>query len=216
MTSPGQPPDHHRVATAVGLAALAGLVVLSALVATGVTDGLDDRVRELFRPGDHWGDLQMRVDLVVEGLRPPVTLVLLGLAGLVAALARRSWWPLVSVGATLGVLLALVTGLKLTVGRADTHGDLGTLGGSYPSGHVATVLVAAGCVALLVRRRPGVLAWLLVALVTGVMAWALLVQTAHWFTDVLGGLLVGLVTLSVAVRLPFTRAGAGVPGEEPR
>jgi membrane-associated phospholipid phosphatase len=200
----------------VGAVALALLVVLAVLVAAGVTDGLDDRVRELFRPGGHWGDLQMQVDVVVEGLRPPVTVALLGVAGVVAAVVRRSWWPLLSVGATLAVLFVLITALKLTVGRADTHGELGSLGGSFPSGHVATVLVGAGCVALLVRRHPGVLAWLLVALVTGVMAWALLVQTAHWFTDVVGGVLAGLVTLSVAVRLPFTGRDDARPSSEPR
>lgn len=205
----------HRHAPGVGVAALAALALLSVLVATGVTDGLDDRVRELFRPAGQWGGLQVRVDTVVEGLRPPVCVVLLALATLAATVLRRSWWPVVSVAVTGGATIALAGALKFGVGRVDTHGDLGTLGGSYPSGHVATVLVTAGCLALLARERPGPLVWALVALLGGVMAWALLVQTAHWFTDVLGGVLVAIIALSVAVFLPFTGRLSGALSEPP-
>jgi hypothetical protein len=199
----------HALANTVGVGALVALVVLAVLVATGVTHGLDDRVRELFRPGDQWGDLQVQVDPIHEWFRPPITGGLLLLATAVAVVLRRSWWPAVCVAVTAGTAVGLAGVLGLTIDRADTHGDIGPLGGSFPSGHVVTIITAAGCVALLSRGRPGRLAWTLVGLAGGVVGWALLVQTAHWFTDVVGGVLVAVVALALAVRLPFTgRDGA--------
>jgi undecaprenyl-diphosphatase len=209
-----RPAPDHALANSVGAVALVVLAVLTVLVATGLTHGLDDRVRELFRPGDQWGDLQVRVDTIVEGLRPPITATLLLLATVVAVVLRRSWWPAVFVAVTMGSAVALTGALQLTVGRADTHGDLGPLGGSFPSGHVVTVMVAAGCAALLARESPGWLAWTLVGLAGGIMGWALLVQTAHWSTDVVSGLLLGTAVLAVAVRLPFTRGRGSAPAAD--
>lgn len=203
-----RPGRSHPAATVVGVSALAALGVLSVLVATGRTEHLDDAVSELFRPGGDWGLLQRRVDVVVEGLRPVVVLPLLALLSACVSLLRRSWWPLACTGLATGLAVAGTVGLKAAVGRVDYHGDLGALGGSFPSGHVVTLVVAASCVALLVRERPGRWAWSLVALAAATMSWALLVQTAHWFTDVLGGLLLGTAVVAVAVRLPFTRGGA--------
>lgn len=191
-------------------ACTAALVVLSVLVATGRTAALDDWARELFRPHDQWGTLQVQVDTIVEGLRPRNALALLVGVTALAALARRSWWPAVSVAVVVAVGAGITLLLKVVVGRADTHGEVGLLSGSYPSGHVVTVLLLAGCTALLLRERPGVTAWSVVAAAGGVMAWALLVQTAHWLTDVVGAVLVGAVVLTLATRLPFTRA-AGSP-----
>lgn len=200
-----------RGAVTAAAVALAALVVLSVLVATGRTQALDDWAKELFRPHDQWGDLQVRVDTIVEGLRPRNSGALLVVVTAVVAVVRRSWWPVVSVAAvvTAGALATVV--LKAVVGRADTHGDLGTLSGSYPSGHVLLVLLLAGCTVLLVRERPGPLAWSLVGLAGAVMAWALLVQTAHWLTDVVGAVLIGVAVLALAPLLPFTPAAGSGP-----
>jgi membrane-associated phospholipid phosphatase len=46
------------------------------------------------------------------------------------------------------------------------------------------------------------------------VGWALLVQTAHWFTDVVGGVLVAVVALALAVRLPFTRGRGSAPAAD--
>ena len=191
-------------AGAIAAVALVALLALSVLVATGRTVPLDDWVRELFRPHDQWGDLQVRVDTVVEGLRPRNSGALLLIVTAVVAVVRRSWWPVASVAAVVAAGAVLTLVLKAVVGRADTHGDLGALSGSYPSGHVVMVLLLVGCTVLLVRERPGPLAWSLVGLGGAVMAWALLVQTAHWLTDVVGAVLIGVLVLSLAARLPFT------------
>jgi len=188
------------VLPAVSLAALLGLTVL---VALGSTQGLDQHVRTLFRPDDQWGDLQIGVDPFIEVFSPVVCVGLLAVATASTAVWRRSWRPVVCVAPAVVAACLLTLALKLLVGRPDTHGVVATLGGSYPSGHVVAVLVAAGCLALLGRSTPTGLTWLLVALAGAVMSWALLVQTAHWFTDVFGGGLVALLVLSLTVHLPF-------------
>jgi membrane-associated phospholipid phosphatase len=194
--------SYQLVLRVVSMAALLGLTVL---VALGSTQGMDQRVRVLFRPEDQWGDLQVRVDGLIEVLSPLTCVGVLAIATASVAVWRRSWRPVMRVTPALLAAGMLTAGLQLVVGRPDTHGEVAALGGSYPSGHVATVLVAGGCLALLRRPVPKARTWLLVALVGAVLSWAILVQTAHWFTDVLGGVLVALVVLSLAVHLSCSR-----------
>lgn len=207
LTAPAPQPPPHRRTILVGVLAGAALVALSVGVGAGGTVALDDWARELFRPGDEWGRLQIQVDVIVEGLRPRNTLALLALVSALAALWHRAWWPVGRVAVVGGAGIAMTLALKAVVGRADTHGELGTLGGSYPSGHVVALLLLAGCTALLLWEHPGRLAWSLVGAMGLVMAWALMVQTAHWLTDVVGAVLIGVVVLSAAHRMPVRRAG---------
>ena len=180
------------------------LLALTVLVGLGWTQGLDDRMRALFRPGDQWGELQMRVDIFIETFSPRTCVLVLVVATVLVAMWRRSWRPVLAVALTLLAGGVLTAGLQLTVGRPDTHGVVDRLGGSFPSGHVATISVVAGCLVLLARPTPHVLAWIPVALAGGMMGWVILVQTAHWFTDVIGGALVAVLVLALATRLPFS------------
>lgn len=207
---PGPPPG------LVGVLLLAAaLGALTVLVAIGATTQLDNWVKELFRPHDEWGDLQVRVDAVVEGLRPGNTLAVLAAVATVVSLVRRSWWPLVCTAGVVAAGVVLTAGLKAAVARPDTHGVVESWRGSYPSGHVAMVLLLGGCTVMLLQRRPGAFAWSLVTLAGAVMAWALLVETAHWFTDVVGGVLVAATVLTAGRHLPFTRAGGDPRGGRP-
>jgi membrane-associated phospholipid phosphatase len=135
---------------------------------------------------------------VVEGLMPPIALALLVVAGLATAAVRRSRRRAVLV-VGLAVGSAVVTRvLQALVGRPDTHASTASLGGSYPSGHTVAMIVCVGglFIARSGRLRPSSCAWCAVA--ATVMGLSLLVQAAHWLTDVVGGVLVGVLILSIA------------------
>ena len=192
----------------VAAAAGAAYAVLTVLVASGLADSLDTAVRQWFRPGDIWGLTQLRAEVVVESLKPTRVVLTLPLVAVVAAWLRRSWEP---VRVALLVLLpsaGLVALSKLVVSRPNTHGEIADFGGSYPSGHVAMVLAAlGGCLLVIGTRRWW--AWAVVALLDLVMGVGLLLQAAHWFTDVVGGALLSTCVLA-AVAATRRRPDPGV------
>jgi membrane-associated phospholipid phosphatase len=207
--------DRGRVVA--GAVMLAGFVVVAVAVALGLSQPLDVRLREAFRPDDVWGTLQVRVDVVVEGLKPTRVLPAFAVLVVMVAAWRRSWAPVsyaVLVLAVAGVPAAVV---KVAMGRTDPHHELSSIG-SFPSGHVLVLLVCLGGALLILQSSVAWWQWLLVAAVDAVMAWSLLVQAAHWFTDVLGGVLLGAATLAlarpslVARPAPPAAAGAAPPG----
>lgn len=172
-------------------------LLLVVLVANGLTQPFDDWVREVFRPDDVWEQSQARVDVIVEGLRPTIAFAVLVCAVGLAALKSRSWRPAV-LGAGVVVSSVVLTDLvQHALGRPDPHGAV--IGGSFPSGHTLASTVIAGVVALLATGRRRTRLLYLVAIATGcLMSWALLVQAAHWATDVIGGLLLGVAILAGA------------------
>jgi len=172
-------------------------LVLTACVAWGLLDGLDRRVLALARPGDAWDLGQVRWAVVVEALRPPIVSAGLAVVVLALTVARRTVRP-VAVALVAGAVTAGATLLvKMALARPDPH-LTGTTGGSFPSGHTVSVVVCAGvAVHLLGPRVPG---WVraVPALVAGVvMGVGLVVTGAHWASDVLGGLVLGLAVLSL-------------------
>ncbi|MFC5729975.1 MULTISPECIES: phosphatase PAP2 family protein [Nocardioides] len=220
MTGPGRHTAQGRpapggvrlvAAPVLWLVAVTSLAVLSALVSAGRTAGFDDSAREWFWPSGEWGWQQRVCDVVVEGLQPRVSVVLLLVGGALAARSFRSLWPLLLTGVAVVLLIAGLWVLRSAVTRVDMHG----VDGSYPSGHEASIVVTAGTL-VLVARWHGT-SWRTVggvgatALVMGV---ALLVTGTHWSTDVVGGALLGL---SVLGTLTLVGAVGGWPGlTEPR
>jgi len=192
-----------RLTGLVLLVSLAGFAALTIAVGTGAARGLDERIVEFFRPHGYWGDLQMGVDVIVEGLRPLTVAALIAAYASVAAVLRRSWWPLTCTGLTFFAGSAMALAVKLALARADVSGEIGGVGGSFPSGHVVAVLLAAGCVVRIGHWARPILAWAFVGLAGGVMGWALLVQAAHWFTDVLAAVLLSVAVLVVSRLLPW-------------
>jgi membrane-associated phospholipid phosphatase len=183
---------------ALAAACVLALGMLGALVATEVTQGLDVAVRDALRPGDEWGTTQVRVDVLVEGLKPRNVAVLLVLFGLAAALWRRSWRPAVYVAAVVVVTVVSTLAVKFALERTDPHHEMTALGGSFPSGHTASLVVGLGLVVLVLRRSARCWDWLAVAVVGAAMAFSLVVQAAHWFTDVVGGSLLAVAILALA------------------
>lgn len=198
-------------AAVLAVCAASAFVLLSVLVDAHVTQGIDAAVRALLRPHDEWGETQIRADVVVEGLKPRNILLLLPVVAIGVSIWRRSWRP-TAYGALIGASLVALTLLtKLALQRADPHGLVVEHGGSFPSGHTASVLVCVGGALLILRERPRWWEWSLVGLAGGVMGWALLVQATHWLTDVLGGALLALTLLAVLSMSPlrWQREGAG-------
>ena len=196
MTSPG--PDRSRRRYGLAAAAAAAFLVLTVLVATHATKDLDVAARDYFRPDDVWGQTQMRVDVIVEGLKPRNMVALLALVTAATSLRRRSWRPTAYAALLAGVTGGLTLLTKLALERSDPHQEMTAVGGSYPSGHMVSVLVCLGGSVLLVHSRSHWWEWLVVGLVALAMGFSLLFQAAHWLTDVLGGTLLGLVIVAVA------------------
>ncbi|RYP85562.1 phosphatase PAP2 family protein [Nocardioides guangzhouensis] len=194
-----------RARTVFAAVCVAAFGLLSFCVARSLTDGLDDRVRQVFRPDDIWSTNQLIFGNVVDGLEPPIAVAILAVVASVAAVVRRSPAPLVFAGAITVVAAALTMASKALVGRADPHGDLNGHGGAYPSGHMVMLVVAlSGCV-LLLRRRSHWGDWVLVTAVVVTMGVSLLFLATHWFTDVVGGALLGAVVATVATLVPAPR-----------
>jgi membrane-associated phospholipid phosphatase len=185
---------------------------LTALVATGVAQPLDDRLVQYFRPDDVWGERQIRYSPWMHRMRPPLMFALLAGSCLVVSVWRRSWRPAVlglALGATSAALVFLV---KLAVERPDPHGDVPQFGGSYPSGHMVAVLVCLGGCLLVLGPRTRWWWWALPAAAAGLMTAALLLSAAHWTSDVVGGALLALVLLTGASRWPWRARAGGTRG----
>lgn len=198
-----------RFRTPVALAAACGasFLVLAVLVELEVSRALDVAVRDHLRPNDEWGTTQVRVDVIVEGLKPRNVAVLIALVGLAAAWWRRSWRPAFSTVLVSGTAAALTLLAKYAVARTDPHHEMTARGGSFPSGHVVMLVVFLGLTVLLVRYRSRWWDWLLVAAVGAAMAFSLVVQAAHWFTDVVGGGLLAVAVLAAASLSSMRRPG---------
>lgn len=200
-----------------------GCVVLG--VVSGALFGLLTLVlvrTRLLNPGDRAGSLHARSWAAGHPGSPLGGLVHLGdgssivvvavLVGATASLSLRRWRPLLGTAATLVLLVVLVEGSKMLLGRIPP-----TLSGqwsntfftasstSFPSGHTAGTLVTLLLVASLIAgpggMRPAPVAYRLIAagaIVAGLAVGALTVTLGwHWPSDVVGGALLAGVAIAV-------------------
>jgi membrane-associated phospholipid phosphatase len=168
------------------------------IVHLGLLDSVDSIIREWARPDDVWGTGQVRAEYVVEGLRPPVLAILLAALTVAFCVVRRSLRPATFVGGVGLVTAALTVATKVAVGRPDTQGAVERFGGSFPSGHTISIMVCLGLAALVAQSRVRRWVWLIPALGGCLMGVSLVVQAAHWSTDVVGGALLAAGVLTVA------------------
>ena len=186
------------------LAAGGLFVVLSVLVARNDTVTVDQRVQDVFLPGGRWTHSHQVASSIPDLVSTPR--LILGFVLVAAALAawRRSVKPLLAAGLLVVVTVVAVLGTKHVIARPDTGGHLG--GGSFPSGHMTIVVVSVGGVLLLSLPRTRWWQWVAVSPVWLGMAGVLLYGDIHWFTDVVGGVLLGWALLGM-VALITDRAG---------
>ena len=178
------------------------LVSLALFVALGVTVFIvgvlpgDVTAREFLLRSDagavttltHWVNYGGRVHVLL-----PAAIVLFWLS----SVARRNWrvWCAVLIGSSL-----IQHAVKFVVGRPRPSGS--SFG--FPSGH--TTAAATFAVALIYiasrERLPRAQRWTLDALAVVLMlgvGWARVMRHAHWPSDVLGGLLLGIGCAAAAI-----------------
>ncbi len=220
VVSAGRPPWWLLVAALV-----AGSLVTADLLTSGRLERIDTGISRVV---DRW-------DLVDSPAYPLVWVltqlggraaILVVLAVLVGYLAwrRGTWLPLLRVLVALGLLTAVVYGIKHGTGRTapEYPGSFFFTadGASFPSGHVANAVLMWGAARWqaaeygLPSRVQRVFWWLSVAgpVVTGL---AMVSLNFHWMTDAIVGAAVGLLLLGVVHALDarvmsrWVRAHAG-------
>jgi undecaprenyl-diphosphatase len=198
------PTRQHRL----GLSLAGVFAFLTALVAVGWTEGLDEAW--------HSAMVELETGLFVSIARglhsvgTPVgttAIVVGGVALLVLTKRSRAatlWGSMVLTG------LALSTVTKAVVGRTrPLEGLVSESSASYPSGHVMVTATATGLgLALVCGMLWPHRARLFVVLATGfivAMAWSRTYLRAHWLTDVVGGALFGAAVVLVIAGFARTR-----------
>jgi membrane-associated phospholipid phosphatase len=225
-------PETSRVASvgrpswwAMAVSLVVAAVVTADLLAAGWLERMDLRVAETVGGWDLQDSGAYLLVWAVTQVGGRVT-ILVVLAVLVGYLAwrRRTWLPLVRVLIALGLLTAVVYGIKHGTGRTAPgfpgsyffHDD----GASFPSGHVANAVLMWGVARWqaveygLPSRVQRAFWWLSVAgpVATGL---AMVSLNFHWITDAVVGAAVGVLLLGVVhaldavVRSRWVRARAG-------
>jgi membrane-associated phospholipid phosphatase len=189
--------DRARPGRLLAALATAAFVVLATVVWLGLLDAWDVAIRYAARPGEVWGPAQVNADYIVEGLRPSMLVPPVSMIAQMACWRRRSLRPALLTGAATLLTVTGTLGTKLLLARPDPGNTSSGHGGSFPSGHTVSLTVSAGLVILLISPRAPWWAWILPAALGTAMASSMVLQGAHWASDVLGGLLLATALLAV-------------------
>jgi undecaprenyl-diphosphatase len=175
----------------VPLLALAALVVLTVMVVTGSGIVTVDHQVQRWMIDHYRPKASHAASSLTEVLSPTVDVVLLALYGLVRG--RRTLLPALSM---ILILAVVVLGMKYGFDRVQPDGARPARG-DYPSGHTASVLICGGTAVVLSRltgpARP--VLWAAVAAATAAVGTSLLYINAHWLSDVLASVAIGVIAL---------------------
>lgn len=198
-----------RAPTALALYLMGGATILVigwpvGLLAHAVQGGVDEPAFRWFesRRLGWWSDIWLKLTQIGSpSITQDVTFVAAVVFAVIWAFQRREWWfPLLAL--PLGYLLEKYT--QIVLQTVVHRGHPPTTHGTYPSGGCGRVLVIYGMVIFLTvawlwpdSRRMRVAGWGLVACLVSVQAYARIYNLEHWLTDVLGGIVFGIMLLTV-------------------
>ena len=169
---------------------------------------LDGAIAQHVQP--HLGPRRTRLALMLTQIGSPIFIVPATLAAaLISAIVRRSIWTGTVVTATVGLVGLGSTAMKQTITAAHPHFAAHIpIEHTFPSGHVASALSLMGIVAIACGGKPRhLIIWLGIAGVTAIVAATRIYVGAHWFSDTLGGVFLGLSAVFAGAALLPDRKG---------
>lgn len=170
------------------------------------------------RQDEGWGKI-WRVITNIGSLDLTQALTVIGAVALAALYARRRWWvPLLILPIAYVLEKTMQDLLLLVVDRGHPPTTLG----SFPSGGCARVILIYGLIAFFLLRRfdagPRVTALgvALVAFAETLQAYARIVNLEHWFTDVVAGVVFGVLLISTCIAAALVLDRNAPDGPAPR
>lgn len=218
--APTPEPDARRmIALVVGICAAVAFVVLRFIVLFG---------REGPLAVDLWWDELMLGALTDFGVAvawvPAVVggtigMIVVGILIFLVFLARKRRWDATTLAIAMVVVVAIGAPMAAVIARVRPEGSLAeSVATSFPSGHTAVATTVAVTLGLLLRRW---YVWVLGALWVVVMMWSRTYLHAHWLSDVVAGMLEGVVVATFvwcaveAVRDRRARRRSAIRGHAP-
>ncbi|HET7432756.1 MAG TPA: phosphatase PAP2 family protein [Nocardioides sp.] len=199
-----------RRAAGRSLVLLAGFVLVAVSAELGWWEGVDESVNDwaaAHRVDALWNAAKTVFDVATPETALPITLAI----GVLVAWRRRRVWIAVDAAVRVGLVVASVLVLKPVLAiPGPTRNSLGGHGGSFPSGHTTSTLV---CVALLLawagwpRSATGRAA--VNAVVLAVVGGTVIYLQYHYLSDVVGGVVLGLLIATVPLPAPGRRSRYG-------